>query len=70
MITQDRLRILARELGVRQGYAEKNYLSQRESLALSVRRECSDILLSDPSAEQDGRELVNSGGKPPFHWSF
>ncbi len=42
MITQDRLRILARELGVRQGYAEKNYLSQRESPALSVRRKCSD----------------------------
>jgi predicted nucleotidyltransferase component of viral defense system len=27
MISQDRLRILARELGVRQGYAEKNYVN-------------------------------------------
>jgi len=27
MISQDRLRILARELGVRQGYAEKNYIN-------------------------------------------
>ena len=27
MITQDRLRTLARELGVRQGYAEKNYVN-------------------------------------------
>ena len=27
MISQDRLRVLARELGVRQGYAEKNYVN-------------------------------------------
>jgi predicted nucleotidyltransferase component of viral defense system len=27
MISQDRLRTLARELGVRQGYAEKNYVN-------------------------------------------
>lgn len=27
MITRDRLRIIARELGVRQGYAEKNYVN-------------------------------------------
>lgn len=27
MITQDRLRVLARQLGVRQGYAEKNYVN-------------------------------------------
>ena len=27
MISQDRLRVLARELGVRQGYVEKNYVN-------------------------------------------
>jgi len=27
MISRERLRILARELGVRQGYAEKNYVN-------------------------------------------
>ena len=77
MISKDRLRIFARELGVRQGYAEKNYVNswllwgisyEPPSPPTNPSTEIVDALNeATPEHLRDAASYLNQGESPAVH---